>query len=168
MPKNAIFFGLLWLTLTLSVSSCTFVQPLESNGNTNSSLASEREQVTDYAQKFQGTKYKYAGRSPKGFDCSGFTHYVMDEIGVSLTPVSRVQENEGRPVELQNVQPGDLIFFRKTKNGDVFHVALVLSNKPDGIYVIHATSSRGVVIDNITTNSYWKEKYQTARDVIGR
>ena len=168
MPKNAIFFGLLWSILTLSVSSCTLVQPLESTGSTTTAVSSDREQVTDYAQKFKGTKYVYAGRSPKGFDCSGFTHYVMDEIGVELTPVSRVQETEGRPIDLEDAQPGDLIFFRKTRNGKVFHVALVLANEPDGIYVIHSTSSRGVVVDNITTNSYWKEKYQTARDVIGR
>ena len=46
-----------------------------------------RKKVIDYGQKFIGTDYKYAGTSPKtGFDCSGFTSYVLKQNGVTASP----------------------------------------------------------------------------------
>ncbi|MCC8146155.1 MAG: NlpC/P60 family protein, partial [Bacteroidales bacterium] len=35
----------------------------------------EAKKVIDYAYKFKGARYKYAGTSPKGFDCSGYVQY---------------------------------------------------------------------------------------------
>ncbi|MEM6377872.1 MAG: C40 family peptidase [Bacteroidota bacterium] len=125
-----------------------------------------REEITTYAKRFLGTEYLYAGRDPKkGFDCSGFTYYVMDKFDISLSPSSRAQEGQGKSVRLSNVQPGDLIFYRRSAGSTVFHVSLVVANEPDGVRVIHSTS-RGVVIDNISKSSYWKPKISTARDVV--
>lgn len=125
-----------------------------------------RADIIDYAKKFQGTDYLYAGRDPKkGFDCSGFTYFVMDKFDISLSPSSRAQENQGKSVRLSNVQTGDLIFYRRSAGTNVFHVSLVVANDPDGVKVIHSTS-RGVVIDNISKSSYWKPKISTARDVV--
>lgn len=125
-----------------------------------------RAAIIDYAKEFQGTNYLYAGREPKkGFDCSGFTYFVMDKYDITLSPSSRAQENQGKSVRLANVQPGDLIFYRRSSGTNVFHVSLVVANDPDGIKVIHSTS-RGVVIDNISKSSYWKPKISTARDVV--
>ncbi|MCB0641884.1 MAG: C40 family peptidase [Phaeodactylibacter sp.] len=127
---------------------------------------STRDAVVKYAKEQLGSDYKYGGRSPKGFDCSGFTYFVFGAFEVELTPVSRVQETEGAMIPVADAQPGDLVFFRRSKNGDVFHVGLVVSNGPEGIVVIHSTTSRGVVIDNISQSSYWSAKYMTARDVL--
>ena len=125
-----------------------------------------RQDVVTFAKKFQGTKYTYAGKEPRtGFDCSGFTSYVMARYDISLSASSRQQENQGRKLNLDQVQSGDLIFYRRPGNDRVFHVSLVVDNTREGIEVIHATS-RGVVIDNISTSSYWKPKISTARDVI--
>lgn len=127
-----------------------------------------REDIVDYAKKQLGSRYKYAGRSPKqGFDCSGFTHYVMNNFGIQISPSSKAQELEGKKINLSDAKTGDLIFFRRSKRGAVFHVALVVSNERDGLTVIHSTS-RGVVVDNISQSSYWKPKISTARDVIER
>ena len=125
-----------------------------------------RQDIVEYAKTFQGTGYLYAGRDPDtGFDCSGFTYFVMKEFGIELTPVSRGQENQGRKVSVSRVQTGDLIFYRRSANTQVFHVSLVVDNDRDGIWVIHSTS-RGVVIDNISKSSYWQPKISTARDVV--
>lgn len=125
-----------------------------------------RQDVVTFAKKFQGTKYTYAGKEPRtGFDCSGFTSYVMARYDISLSSSSRQQENQGKKLNLDRVQSGDLIFYRRPGNDRVFHVSLVVDNTREGIEVIHATS-RGVVIDNISTSSYWKPKISTARDVI--
>lgn len=125
-----------------------------------------RQDIVSYAKQQLGTKYKYAGRSPRtGFDCSGFTYYVMDNFDVDLSPSSRAQENQGKKIKVSDAKTGDLIFFRRSKTGAVFHVALVVSNDREGLKVIHSTS-RGVVIDNLYASSYWKPKISTARDVL--
>jgi len=125
-----------------------------------------RQGVVDYAQQFVGTGYKAAGKDPKGFDCSGFTGYVMGHFGIKLSASSSYQEADGKPIPVSEVLPGDLIFFRRDKNGPVFHVSLVISNDQDGLIVVHSTSGRGVVIDDIRKSSYWSSKYATACRVI--
>ena len=125
-----------------------------------------RREVVDYARQFVGTSYKTAGKAPGGFDCSGFTGYVMGQFGVQLSASSKYQEKDGEMIPVSETQPGDLLFFRRDKNGTVFHVAIVVSNDDDGLVVVHSTSSRGVVIDNINQSSYWREKYATACRVI--
>lgn len=124
-----------------------------------------RQQVISFAKQFQGVNYKYAGRSPKGFDCSGFTHYVMNHFNVDASPCSRTQATQGKKVELGKVRPGDLIFFRRPKSRYIFHVAMVYSNDKRGVHIIHSTS-RGVVIDNLNESKYWKPKAYIARDVV--
>lgn len=124
-----------------------------------------RTDIISYAKQFVGTKYVYAGKDPRGFDCSGFTSYVMKEFDVSLSSSSRMQEDQGRSISVSDALAGDLIFFRREKKGRVFHVALVVSNTREGLKVIHSTN-RGVVVDNISHNSYWKPKISTARRVI--
>ena len=56
-----------------------------------------REDVVQYAKQFVGTRYVYAGKDPRGFDCSGFTRYVWKEFDVSLSGSSRMQEDQGTP-----------------------------------------------------------------------
>ena len=125
-----------------------------------------RADILNYAKDFLGTGYKYAGRDPKkGFDCSGFTYFVMLAHDIVLPPSSRAQENQGKRIAINDVQTGDLIFYRRSANTEVFHVSMVVSNTAEGIKVIHSTS-RGVIIDNISTSSYWNPKISTARDVV--
>ncbi len=126
-----------------------------------------RESITGLAQKQLGAKYRYGGKSPGGFDCSGFVYYVMKENGISVSGYSRAQEADGHPVDLRDARPGDLVFFRKSRAGKVFHVAMVLENNDGNLTLIHSTSSRGVVIDDLTSSSYWNTKIMTARDVTG-
>lgn len=192
MKRISIWTFLLAGLLLLSLSKCHLLAPVSdpnvpidkgpSTGpkpdtelpstdpfNDNTNLSREeafRLDIVDYAKTFMGTEYLYAGRDPKkGFDCSGFTYFVMDKFGISLSPSSRAQEGQGRKVKVNQVQAGDLIFYRRSAVSNVFHVSLVVANEADGIYVIHSTS-RGVVIDNISTSSYWAPKISTARDVV--
>lgn len=128
--------------------------------------ASFRNDIVTYAKKFKGTKYKYAGVSPKtGFDCSGFTHYVMDNFDIQLSRSSRAQAAQGTSKSVKDVEPGDLIFFRRSKKDPIFHVAMVVANDGRSLYVIHSTS-RGVVIDDILASSYWRPKIDSGRDVV--
>lgn len=123
-----------------------------------------RADITGYAKNFIGLRYRYAGTSPKtGFDCSGFTSYILDEFNVKISRCSRTQSNQGLKVSLDEVLPGDLIFFGSTRR--IKHVAMVVENTPEGIICIHSCS-RGIVVENISTSKYWKPKILFARDVI--
>ncbi|MCG8328092.1 MAG: C40 family peptidase [Chitinophagales bacterium] len=125
-----------------------------------------RKDIVDYAHDYLGTDYVYGGKTPDGFDCSGFTCHVMKKYDVKLPPVSASQAKEGKKVKMKNARPGDLVFFRKTPAGKVFHVALVVDNdKKEGLKVIHSTS-RGVVVDNISKSDYWRPKISIVRDVL--
>lgn len=127
-----------------------------------------RKEVTDFAQTFTGTKYRYAGKTPTGFDCSGFVFHVMKEYQLEMAASSSTQELQGVRISSEDAQPGDLLFFRRSKKGRVFHVAMVLSNSDGNLSMVHSTTNRGVVIDNLKESSYWRTKVITARDIISQ
>ena len=169
-PTKKVFLLFCLGFCLFSITNCTPIRSTSTTSNSYERPSNKemrfRQDVVTFAKKFQGTKYTYAGKEPRtGFDCSGFTSYVMARYDISLSASSRQQENQGRKLNLDQVQSGDLIFYRRPGNDRVFHVSLVVDNTREGIEVIHATS-RGVVIDNISTSSYWKPKISTARDVI--
>lgn len=136
-------------------------------GSTSSSSAQLRHRITDYAQKYVGSSYKYAGTSPSGFDCSGFTSYVMKEFNIKISPASSAQAKQGRPVALDRVMPGDLIFFGESKSR-ISHVGMVVKRSKTGIVCVHSTTSRGVIVENVSTSTYWKPKILFARDVVSK
>lgn len=117
--------------------------------------------IVSTAEKYLGIRYQWGGTSPTtGFDCSGFVQYVFAQTGISLPRVSRDQYTVGAPVEFNNLQPGDLVFFSFSGNGIVSH---------DGIYIgnsqfINASSSKGVTI--YTIGPYWKSVYVGAKRVF--
>ena len=128
-----------------------------------------RKDITTFAQTHLGITYKYAGKSPStGFDCSGFTSFVMSKYGIKISASSRDQALQGSSVDLAKVKPGDLIFFRRSPSEPIFHVSLVVSNDSKGIQVVHSTTSRGVIVDNITASKYWKPYIDSAKDVVAK
>ena len=165
----------LFALLSMLLTGC-FLKPTEpapskpkNKPSNTASTASMRFRygVVDDAEQFVGSPYKYAGRDPKtGFDCSGFTSFVLARHNVKVSTASAAQSKEGREVPLDKVLPGDLVFF--SQNGStVSHVGLVVSRGKDGIVCVHSTTSRGVIVENVSQSSYWKTKILYARDVIG-
>lgn len=125
-----------------------------------------RKDIVAYAQKYKGARYNSGGKSPKtGFDCSGFTSYVLDYFDIDISASSQAQAKQGIPRSPDKAKPGDLIFFRRPEEERIFHVALVVSNDKKSLKVIHSTS-RGVVIDDILNSKYWEPKIESARDVV--
>jgi len=172
MVKNVLKLIMLLLPFSFLVVNCTSYQIEKYNPNqrykspdfTNKNNRI-RKDVAQHAQRFIGSPYKYAGTTPKGFDCSGFTSYVLKEY-VNIPRSSIAQAETGAKIELTSVKPGDLIFFSKTGKGRISHVALVVDNTKEGIQVVHSTTSRGVIVENISTSRYWKPKIKYARDVL--
>jgi len=139
----------------------------------NATMASDsvlvsRDSIVLFAKNYLGLPYRYASRSPArgGFDCSGFTVFVLKKFGIQLSPSSSAQSLQGDKILLKNAIPGDLVFFRRSKRGRVFHVALVSRVVKDSIFIIHSTTHGGLRIDNLATSHYWKSKYKSVRNVL--
>lgn len=158
--------------LSLLVFSCTPTRKAATGSGRvpppSTSEARLRQEIVRYALQLRGTSYRYAGKEPStGFDCSGFTSYVLRQFNITVSPASSLQAREGTPIPLKQVQPGDIIVFGKNPR-NIQHVALVVENRPEGIIVVHSTNTRGVVSENISTSSYWQPLILEARNVIGR
>lgn len=74
------------------------------------------------ADAASGAYYTYGGTGPTGFDCSGFTSYVFDKVGISLPHSSSAQRSVARSVS--SPQPGDLVFVYNGGGGSIGHVAI--------------------------------------------
>ncbi len=122
-----------------------------------------------YAKTLIGTRYRRGGTTPKGFDCSGFTGYVFDQFGYKLNRTSRDQYKQGKDVAIENLQPGDLMFFAgRRRNGRVGHVGIVVSvdEQRKSVEFIHSSTSRGVRIDSYPDDGYFSSRYIGARRII--
>lgn len=136
-----------------------------SSKSSSTSKNSKRIKIVSTAKKYIGKSYVYGGKKPStGFDCSGFTSHVYKNNGVNVSGPSYVQARQGKKKSMRELEEGDLVFFgRKNK---VTHVAIVANVDHNKIKVIHSTSSRGVVMDDISSSDYWQKRYLFGRDVL--
>ncbi len=167
--------GLSLLLLVLQFSSCSVLEYLTTepgpgtNGSrpTSAAEARLRSDLVATARQYIGTRYRSAGTHPrKGFDCSGFTQYVFATEDIDLPRVSGDQAKAGRAIDLRDAQPGDLIYFRRSRTGRVFHVSLIVKHDRDELRVVHATTSRGVIEEDLNRSEYWQSMLARARRVI--
>ena len=124
----------------------------------------QRNEIVEFAKKQIGTPYSSAGNDPKGFDCSGFTCYVMNEFGVTLPRRALYQEKKSQKIEQKQAKKGDLVFF---DNGSgISHVGLIIGNNGISLQMIHASSSKGVIITDINQSEYWKLRLYSFGSVL--
>lgn len=118
---------------------------------------SARGQLLSRGEELLGVPYKWAGESPKGFDCSGFTRYLMTtELNQSIDRRAADQYKSAKKIKRKHVQPGDFVFF---DNGSgISHVGIVYSTNNGSIQMIHASSSVGISIVDIYQSSYWRSR----------
>ncbi|MCM3130905.1 MULTISPECIES: C40 family peptidase [unclassified Paenibacillus] len=118
---------------------------------------SKMDKVIDSAK---GTEYKYGGTTLNGFDCSGFTMYVFDKLGIDLPHQSGSQYKMGKSVSRSEMRPGDLVFFNTSGKG-VSHVGIFVG---EGKFA-HASSSKGVIISKLD-ESYYEKRYIGAKRIM--
>ncbi|KKB74439.1 gamma-DL-glutamyl hydrolase [Bacillus glycinifermentans] len=116
--------------------------------------------VVQKALDYIGVPYVFGSAFPDiGFDCSGLTQYVFREtLGVYLPRSAEQQWAVGKKVKLEDIQPGDVIFFSNTYKPGISH---------NGIYAgggrfIHASRSDKVTISYLSA-SYWQKKFTGIR-----
>ncbi len=104
-------------------------------------------------KKWLGTPYVYAAHTRgEGTDCSGMVMEVYQEVyGIKVHRNSaKMLEENCRVIDLDDLKEGDLVFFCTSGDGRVSHVGIYLK---EGKFV-HASSSRGVCVDDIHQNYY--------------
>ncbi|MCG8577985.1 MAG: C40 family peptidase [Flavobacteriales bacterium] len=145
-----------------AISAAPEVEEELAKENTNTSGVSKtnRDKIVVYAKSFLGVKYVWSGSDEKGFDCSGFTSYVHKKFGLLLPRTANGQQEKSKKVKVDNAQKGDLVFFGPGSR--ITHVGLVVSDKNGELSMIHASSSKGVIITNIISSTYWKPKLKSA------
>lgn len=135
----------------LCLVSCKTVNPSYDRGNTVLDIRSE---IVSDARSLIGSSYKYAGKGPKNFDCSGLVGYVYGLSDVRVTGSSSSLSDQAKAIDISKSRPGDLIFFKK--EGRVFHVSIISKIRAGELWVVHSTSSRGVIEQEILSSSYWR------------
>jgi len=112
--------------------------------------------VIQTAQSYLGTPYRYGGNTRSGIDCSGLLCASFETAGLKLPRSSNEQAEFGQEVSINEIAPGDMVFFAERKGGNkVTHAGLVTAVRgKDSITFIHSSTSRGVVEDNLLSDYY--------------
>lgn len=151
---NKVIFYLIVILLLSGCSNSTVYKPNPISITPTTTIA--KVLVAQYNQ-WKGTPYKLGGNSRSGIDCSAFVQKTYSQrFGLYLPRTTSAQIQSGKRVYRNNLQAGDLIFF-KTSGNRVLHV---------GIYVeqnifLHASTSQGVILSSLK-NRYWHRHYWIA------
>ncbi|NGO88446.1 MAG: glycoside hydrolase [Halomonas sp.] len=119
-----------------------------------------RQALLEQHQRWAGTPYRVGGTTERGIDCSALVRHVFrDTFNMELPRSTQDQVHEGRSIDRQELQAGDLVFFRPP--GRYNHVGIYVG---DG-YFLHASTSQGVIISSLD-NSYWQRYYWQSRRAL--
>jgi cell wall-associated NlpC family hydrolase len=133
-------------------------------GKAYSLTEDDKKKLLDYAKFFKGGKYVWGGTSPKGFDCSGYVQYLYKKHGVNLPRTAWSQSKKGMPIQKDQLQKGDLLFFLtdKKRGIPVTHVGIYLGN---GEFIHAASKKKGIIISPIT-HGHYADTFVSARRVL--
>ena len=122
--------------------------------------------VIETAKSYRGTPYRFGGTTRAGMDCSALVFHSYYAVGINLPRMSADQSKLGQKINLNQVRPGDLLFFAtgKRKN-QVTHSGIVTESNKGGIRFIHASTSLGVTEDYLS-NRYWTGAFLFARRIL--
>ncbi|MFZ3568833.1 C40 family peptidase [Streptomyces sp. BH097] len=119
-------------TLQASASTSSDEAPAPASGSAAAVVAFAKAQI--------GDAYVSGGTGPSSWDCSGLTQAAFKQAGVDLPRVSQDQSATGTQVGLDNLQPGDILYWGSS--GSAYHVAIYVGG---GNFVGAQNSSTGVV-----------------------
>lgn len=101
---------------------------------------------------YLGTPYVWGGKTPSGFDCSGFVSWAFAQAGISIPSSTSGLAGTGTKVSASNMQPGDIVFFNTYKTNG--HVGIYLG----GGKFIGAQNSTGLAVADMSSG-YWADHF---------
>lgn len=125
------------------------------------------ENIISFSKQYLGTPYHYSGTTSSGFDCSGFIGHLFKSKGVELPRNSSAMAKVGESIEKENLKPGDLVFFKgRGRRSGVHHVGMVVQSNDSSVLMVHLSSSRGVVVEDFTKSSYFRNRFIKAKRIV--
>lgn len=120
------------------------------------------EAIAAEALKYLGAPYVWAGTNPNGFDCSGFTYFIVNWVlGNNFPRAIEDQLASGEYVHPNDLQPGDLVFFTDTYKPGLSHVGIYIGK---GQFVNAGSEDDVVAISNMW-DDYWGPRYLESRRI---
>ncbi|WP_318036121.1 C40 family peptidase [Halobacillus salinarum] len=110
-------------------------------------------------EAFLELPYFWGGMSSYGYDCSGFAYSMHKAQGYEIPRDATDQANQGEEVALEELKPGDLLFFAY-ENGSIHHVGFYYG---DGKMLHSPNTGKNIEIIDIEGTIYEKELCQARR-----
>lgn len=134
-----------WLPSTAVSELSVKRAPVSLNGRNKADVIND---VINTAKQQLGKPYVWNGKGPDNFDCSGLMQYVFRQVtGQNIGSWTVPQESAGTKVSVNQLQPGDLIFWGNA--GATYHVGLYLGNNQ---YLNALKPGTNVKIDSISNS----------------
>lgn len=145
----------LLLAFTLLLAACATPLPRQYEATDE-----QMNELVMYAVSLADTPYRYGGKSSdSGFDCSGFVgHVYRHSLDISLPRTSREISRFGLPIRIDELSPGDLVFYN-TRHASFSHVGIYIG---DGKFV-HSPKSGDMVRTEQMDLRYWQRRFDGAR-----
>ncbi len=157
-------FVLIILLLSLQGQSQAKIQDLKTLKPENASMGIDRSEIIAFAEKYLGTPYRYASSDPKrGFDCSGFVHYIFSHFNISLPRSSREYKTLGQTLKPEEFKVGDVIVFYGFRDkSHIGHVGIISEANGMKSKFIHASSGKAhsVIISDLDSEGYRSRFYR--------
>lgn len=161
--------GLLLMLISFLAQSQVKDQDLKTLKPVNASMGIDRSELIAFAEKYLGTPYRYACSDPaKGFDCSGFVHYIFSHFNISLPRSSRDFKTLGKTLKPEEFKVGDVIVFYGFKDKTrIGHVGIISEANGMKSKFIHASSgkSHSVIISDLDSEGYRSRFYRCINQV---
>ncbi len=149
--KIKFYIGAVGLLLLVACSSAE-----RSPSSTNKYIefdATKAQAIVSMAKRMIGMPYRYGGSNPlEGFDCSGLVLFTHSQVSRGIPRVSKDQFNQSSNIGLDQLMPGDLLFFRTGSTPT--HVTIYIGDRK----FIHAPSSGKEVKIGSMDNPYFKPR----------
>ena len=124
--------------------------PVSQAASLPASTSAQAAAVVNLAEQQVGKGYGWGANGPDNFDCSSLVQYVYQQAaGINLPRTTYDQVKVGEDVPLDQLQPGDLLFWGSTTAP--YHVAIYVGNNQ---YVNAATPEQGVILQTISSYYY--------------
>ncbi|GGW01136.1 glycoside hydrolase [Streptomyces globisporus] len=108
--------------------------------SSSSTVSGSAASIVAFAKAQVGDAYVSGGTGPNAWDCSGLVQAAYRTAGIDLPRVSQSQSTAGTQVSLDNLQPGDILYWGGA--GSAYHVAIYVGG---GEFVGAQNSGTGTV-----------------------
>lgn len=147
---------LLSVIAALTLQGCAVPQPYVTPTPTATQVrppvapaATVGNEVAIRAISLLGSPYEWGGNGPTTFDCSGLVRFIHDQLGISVPRTAAEQYSAATPVDVSDIEPGDLLFFKI--KGRISHVAIYAG---EGRFVHAPQTGRSVELRMLDDDFY--------------